>query len=334
MNALLLALISLLPAVPADDPPCVIIVVGAAGTDEYAQPFADWAGRWQSAAEQSGATFIGIGRPSESSAAETSATGEKPAAADSDRERLRLALESQASTSSAPLWLVLIGHGTFDGQTAKFNLVGPDITPADLSGWLESVSRPVAVIDCASASSPFLAALSGENRMIVTATRSGNELNYARFGDYMSQAISDPAADLDKDEQVSLLEAYITASKRTEEFYKTDSRLATEHALLDDNGDGLGTPAEWFHGVRATRRAKDGAALDGVRAHQLILIKSPRELALPEEFRAKRDELELAIAALRDQKDSLANDEYYNRLEVLLLDLARLYQTLPEDLGK
>ena len=141
------------------------------------------------------------------------------------------------------------------------------------------------VIHCGSASGPFLNRLSGENRVIVTATRSGDEQNYARFGQYLAEAIADPRADLDKDGQVSLLEAYLSASSRVDEYYKTHSQLATEHALLDDNGDRLGTPADWFRGVRATRRAKDGAALDGTRAHQLHLVPSDRERKIPAETR-------------------------------------------------
>ena len=91
-----------------------------------------------------------------------------------------------------------------------------------------------------------------QNRVVVTATRSGDEQNFARFGQYLAEAIADPRADLDKDGQVSLLEAFLTASSRVDEYYRTRSQLATEHALLDDNGDRLGTPADWFRGVRAT----------------------------------------------------------------------------------
>ena len=80
----------------------------------------------------------------------------------------------------------------------------------------------------------------------------------------------------------------LSASGRTSEFYRTRSRLATEHALLDDNGDRLGTPADWFRGVRATRRAKDGAPLDGIRAHQLHLILSDRERKLTAQVRQRR----------------------------------------------
>src|SRR5262249_53253088 len=157
-----------------------------------------------------------------------------------------------------PLWIVLIGHGTFDGREAKFNLRGPDLTEVELAEWLAPLKRPAAVINCASASGPFLNRLSGPNRVVVTATRSGHEQNLARFGQSLAESIADPRADLDKDGQISLLEAYLTASSRVAEYYKTHAQLATEHPLLDDNGDKLGTPPDWFHGIRATKRAKDG----------------------------------------------------------------------------
>ena len=201
---------------------------------------------------------IGPSPTDESAAGETSTI--------SDRERLRDVLKSEASQSGQPLWVVLIGHGTFDGREAKLNLRGQDLTAEELAGWLKPIPRPLVVINCASSSGPFLKSLSGSGRVVITATRSGHEHNFARFGDYISASIADPAADLDKDGQTSLLEAYLAAAHRTEEFYKSDARLATEHALLDDNGDSLGTPADWFEGTRTTRRAKDGAALDGARA--------------------------------------------------------------------
>ena len=199
------------------------------------------------------------------------------------------------------------------GREAKFNLRGPDVSDVELSEWLAPVKRPVVVINCASASGPFLNRLSGNDRVVVTATKSGHETNFARFGQYFAEAITDLRADLDKDGQVSLLEAFVTSGNRVEEYYRTHSQLATEHALLDDNGDRLGTPANWFRGVRATQRAKDGAKLDGTRAHQLHLIASTRERAIPAEKRRRRDQLELSVAALRDRKDKVAEDVYYSR---------------------
>ena len=183
------------------------------------------------------------------------------------------------------------------------------------------------VINAASASGPFMSQLSSKGRVIITATRSGFEQNYAHFGQYLAEAITAPQADLDKDGQTSLLEAYLTASRRVVEFYEVEGRLATEHALLDDNGDGLGTPADWFRGIRAVKKAREGAELDGFRAHQFHLVRSEAERKLPAGMRARRDELELEIAKLRESKTQLAEDEYYGRLEKLLLELARLYES-------
>ncbi|WP_435011489.1 hypothetical protein P12x_002801 [Tundrisphaera lichenicola] len=310
---ILLASFLCLTALSAEDRPTVIIVVGAPGSADYEPEFRRWADLWQAASSKAGADSIRIGEAKDD-----------PASTGNDRDRLRSALAEHAS-GTAPLWLVLIGHGSFDGREAKFNLRGPDVSEVELAGWLESVKRPIAVLDCSSSSGPFLSKLSGEGRVVVAATRSGNESNFARFGQYLAESIADPRADLDKDGQVSLLEAYLAASSRTEEFYKSKSRLSTEHALLDDNGDKLGTPADWFRGVRATKRAKDGAPADGLRAHQWHLVPSDRERALPPEVRRDRDRIELAIAALRDEKPRLAEDDYYARLEALMVELARLY---------
>lgn len=302
---------------PAEDKPgnkqTVLVVVGAAGEKDFGEQFGEWAGRWQAAAESANAEFAAIGLDN---------AGEK-----SDREQLQQRLLSLSGKSAEPVWLVLIGHGTFDGKTAKFNLRGPDFTPAELASWLKPIERPLAILDCTSSSGPFLAELSAPGRVVVTATRSGFEFNFARLGDHLSTAIADPAADLDKDEQISLLEAFLRAAAGVQEFYASEARLATEHALIDDTGDKQGTPADWFQGLRATKTAKDGAELDGQRAAQFVLMRSAREQQLPPEARARRDELERELAALRKQKDFLAEEEYLGQIEPLLIELARIYES-------
>jgi hypothetical protein len=298
----------------------VLVVVGAEGEAEYGKQFRQWAGRWQTAAERGGAALATIGLDEANEA--------------SDRDVLMRRLEDEAKTSAEPLWLVLIGHGTFDGKTARFNLRGPDVSAAELAAWLKPHQRPLAIVNCASASGPFINELSGPNRVVVAATKSGSEHNYARLGDYLSAAIVDPAADLDKDEQTSLLEAYLHAAAGVAEFYKSEARLATEHALLDDNGDRLGTPADWFQGVRAIKVAKAGTTPDGLRANQFHLIKSPREQKLPLEARTQRDQLEARIAQLRLRKSELTEEEYYSQLEFLSLELSRLYEQFDEPAAK
>lgn len=289
----------------------VVVVVGAEGTPEFGRHFRQWAGRWAEAAGRAKADLVQIGVDDAGNPA--------------DRDRLRQAI-SERSTGKEPLWLVLIGHGTFDGKTARFNLRGSDVSAAEFGDWLKSVERPLAIVNCASSSGPFLNELSGADRVVVTSTKSGYEHNFSRFGDHLSSAIADPKADLDKDEQTSLLEAYLLASTAVREFYERDGRLATEHALLDDNGDRLGTPADWFQGVRAVKSAKDGATVDGLRAAQFHLVKSPREEQLPAAVRARRDQLEQELAAIRRRKGELPETEYLALLEPLLVELSMLYE--------
>ena len=312
------AIAILLTLTPASQPQAkadVLVVVGAPGEAEYGAQFREWSGNWRAAAAKATADFHAIGE-------------DKPADS-ADRELLKKTLVDLSTNSSSPLWIVLIGHGTYDGHAAKFNLRGPDISAEELAESLAPIKRPTAIIQCASASAPFINRLAAENRVIVTATKSGDEQNFARFGHYISATVADSRADLDKDDQVSLLEAYLTACRQLDEFYSQDGRLATEHALLDDNGDGLGTPAAWFRGLRATQRAKDDATLDGTRAHQFHLIASDREQHMPAELRQRRDELELKIATLREEKSALEESEYYDRLEKLMLELARVYAAQP-----
>jgi len=290
----------------------VIVVVGAPGEEEYGRNFAEWAGALSKAAAKAGAKDVVIGLQTNNATA--------------DREQLQQTLAAEPKNGSAELWLVLIGHGTSDGKEAKFNLRSNDVAATELANWLQPFRRPLAIINAASASSPFLQKLSGTNRVVITATRSGSEVNYARFGQYFSGAVADLEADLDKDGQTSLLEAFLMASRRVKEFYDLEGRLATEHALLDDNGDGFGTPPAWFRGVRAVKSAKDGAALDGFRAHQFHLVRSEAERRLPPETRARRDALEFSLSKLRETKRALPEEVYYEKLESLLLELARLYE--------
>jgi len=291
----------------------VVLIIVSPGEPEFGSNFVRQAGLWQKACAQADYRQITIGLDADHRT--------------NDYSVLRQTLAAEPKAGLAPLWLVLIGHGTFDGKEARFNLRGPDVSATELTEWLKPFRRPMAVVNTASASAPFINLLSGTNRVIITATRSGNEKNYARFGQFLAEAISDSQADLDKDGQVSLLEAFLMASRQTAEFYKTEGRLATEHALLDDNGDGLGTPADWFRGLRATKRAKDNASLDGLLAQQFCLMPSDSERSLPPEQRSRRDALERAVLLYRDQKAQVPENEYYRHLEKLLVELAHFYSS-------
>jgi len=314
-SMLLLAMLflSLVSSAQTNEQRTLLVVIGAAGELEYGRQFSAWADLWKQAATKGGLQTIVIGGETNNP--------------ENDLTRLLNVLTNEISKPAGELWLVFIGHGTFDERSAKFNLRGPDISANDLAAVLKPCKRPLTVIDCASASGPFINALSRPGRVIITATRSGNEVNVTRFGGYLAKAIADPAADLDKDGQTSLLEAYLFASRQVDQFYKEAGRLATEHALLDDNGDGLGTPADWFRGVRAFKAAADGKPVDGVRAHQLNLVRGEVEKELSPEIRARRDELEKCLSDLRLKKSGMKDDKYYNQLESILVEIARLYES-------
>lgn len=302
----------------------VIVVRGASGTDEYGELFDSWANRWVKAAKQGGGNLIAVG------ARNASASGKEDSGKSiGDFDLLKSTIDKWAhrKQQTGELWIVLIGHGTFDGRTARFNLQGRDVSAKEFEGWLKPVKNSVAFINCASSSAPFMKRLAGPGRVLVTATKSGSEQNFARFGEYMSLAIGNVKFDLDKDGQTSLFEAFLAASRRTEEFYETEGRLATEHALLDDNGDGNGVRADWFRGVRVVKKAASGAGVDWQKAHQMHLVPSEVEKKLPVEVRRERDRIEMQVISLRDRKsDFEKEDEYYAQLEDLLLSLAKIYE--------
>jgi hypothetical protein len=141
----------------------------------------------------------------------------------------------------------------------------------------------------------------------------------------MAAALISGDADLDRDGAVSLIEATLTASAKVRAFYDDSQRVMQEHAVIDDNGDGLGTPAETFKGLRARRKTADGRTADGVVAREIHFLKPTRD-PLDPAAREKRAALEQEIETLRDQKKDLQEDEYYRQLEVLMRKMAELYQ--------
>ncbi len=317
LSLLLLAVALSVTPVRADgekDRASVLIVVGAGGEAVYADAFARWAGLWQKACDAGGAKSITFG------------LDQKAKDAQSDHDRLKSTLDAEPKEGANELWIVLLGHGTADAKDAKFNLRDDDLAVSELAAWLKPFRRTVVVVCAFSASGAWLKPLAAPDRVIVTATKNGSENNYARFGGYLSQAIGDASADIDKDGETSLLEAWLTAARKTADFYKDEGRIATEHSLLDDNGDGLGTPPDWFSGVRVMKKARNGSAPDGLRAAQIHLVHIAAERALTAEQRAERNTLERELAALRERKSAMKEDDYFRELEALMLKLARIYR--------
>jgi hypothetical protein len=215
--------------------------------------------------------------------------------------------------------VILIGHGSFDGQMAKFNLVGPDMAAKDYGSLLGSLaSRHIVFINCSSSSGEFIKPLSGDGRVIITATRSGNEQNITTFADSLIAAFKDPAADTDKNGRLSVLELFNYTSNKIAEYYKQKDLLATEHALLDDNGDGVGHEA--------------GAAGDGAIAAVTFLDPRPSAQATADPELARlldqRQSLEEQIGKLKSRKAEMKPEDYDAELERLLVELAKVNQSI------
>lgn len=318
--------------------PYVLLVVGAQGEPEYGTIFKAAADRWKQAFGESVVTFLnGTDHTGEEAEGKESADiGD--VVPGSHRELILDWIQNQnaqaippatddasnAQAISQPRWIIFIGHGTSDRTGSKFNLAGPDLSAKELASALKGSSLDWVVINCFSSSGPFLTELSGENRIVITATKSGSEQNYSRFADYFSRALTDPRSDLDHDDQISVLEAFLAASSGVARFYQDEGRLASEQALLDDNGDKRGTPALFFRGLRAVKAPSDGLRLDGDFARRVIITRLGDSPELPPEMVAQAQEIEARIERLRKQKGELDGDEYANQLEALLLKLAEI----------
>jgi hypothetical protein len=214
------------------------------------------------------------------------------------------------------VYVVLLGHGNYDGSAARFNLPGPDITASEFNTLLRKVpSRNVVFVNTASSSGPFVEDLSGPGRTIITATRSGAEQYTTLFGGYFVEAFTAEGADADKNKRVSMLEAFQYAKGEVARAYEREGLLATEHALLDDNGDKEGSqdPSATGKDGKLAASMSLGSAADAVP-----LPDDPKLRALIVDQRA----LERRVEALRLLKDSMDPGKYASELEKLVTELA------------
>ena len=221
------------------------------------------------------------------------------------------------------LVVMLMGHGTFDGIEYKFNIPGPDVSAVDLAGMLDHVTAGrQLVVNMTSASGGSLTALERPNRVVICATKSGTEKNATVFARYWVEALRDPAADTDKNDSITALEAFRYAEKKTNGFYTTQKRLATEHAVLEDtgHGDGVRDPnPENGQGLMAAR-----FVLLRIGATSQALARSPEKLKLL----GRKEELEQQIDKLKYEKAAMRADEYKSKLAQLLIELAQVQEEL------
>jgi hypothetical protein len=283
-----------------------VIVAGLGGEPDYVQRFTAAANDLEK-----------IYKSAEGTVHVTTLTGAQSTAA-----QLRQTLDGVARDAKAEddFALVLIGHGSFDGVEYKFNLVGPDVSASEIAVMCNRIAaRRQLVVDTSSASGGAVQALERPGRAVIAATKSGTEKNATVFARYWVEAFQDPSADTDKSDSISAMEAFTYASKKTAEFYDSQKRLATEHAVFNDTGSG-----------DAVREAGNG---QGMLLSNFTLLRlgtsqmaanDPAKRALLE----KKDDLEQKIDTLKYQKAAMDPADYKKQLTDALVELAKVQEEM------
>ena len=291
----------------------LLIIVGLAGDPEHGELFHKWGASLAEASAK-----VGVSNDRLVYLVDQKGEADKLATGRSTREEIQKAIDGFAKSATAEdaVYIVLLGHGSFDGQSARFNLPGPDMNAADFNGLIKRLpTRQVVFVNAASASGPFLESLSAPGRTIITATRSGAEHYATLFGGFFVDAFTTPEADQDKNQRVTMLEAFRFAKAGVARAYDQEGLLATEHAMLDDNGDGQGSQDPTPTGADG----KLAAALSlGSVADAAPLPDDPKLRALMLE----RRDLERRVESLRLLKDSMPPAKYTAELERLVTELA------------
>ncbi len=214
--------------------------------------------------------------------------------------------------------LILIGHGSFDGTEYKFNLVGPDISAEELAALCDRIpAKRQLIVNTTSSSGGSIPALEKSGRAVVAATKSGTEKNATVFARYWVEALQDPTVDTDKNQTISALEAFQYADRKTADFYTSQKRLATEHAVFEDTGKGEPARAPATEGGEGLLLASMAVVRMGA-AQQAT--NDPAKRALFD----KKEELEQKIDVLKYQKAAMDPEEYKQQLTQALVELARV----------
>ena len=281
-----------------------VTISGLGGEPDYDQRFKMWAEDIDGSIKKAGGNAITLVAP--------------------NREQIRARLDELARTAKPDdaLVLMLIGHGSYDGVDYKFNIPGPDITAAELAAALDRIpATRQCVVVMTSSSGGAIAALRKEGRVVIASTKTGTEKNASMFARYWAEALRDPAADTDKNEAVTALEAFLFAQHKVTEFFDSEKRLATEHAVLEDTGKGEG---------ERTPSLENG---EGKLAGSFTVVRLGANAAAARdpakrELLARKEALEQAIDKLKYDKAALAAAEYKRQLSGLLLELARTQEAL------
>jgi len=239
-----------------------------------------------------------------------------------DKVKAQFAEITRLAKPDDALVVMLIGHGSYDGVEYKFNVTGPDLSGAEIASLLDHVpaSRQLVVVTTSS-SGGSIEFLRRPNRIVVSATKAGSEKNATIFARFWAEALREPAADTDKNESVSALEAFRYAQRKTTEFFETQKRLATEHSVLEDTGKGEGEKDP----KPENGQGKLAAAFPVVRiGANAAAARDPNKRPLLD----KKEQVENAIDKLKYEKAAMNAADYKKQLTALLVELAKIQEAL------
>lgn len=298
------------PASAPDKNKFVLVITGAGGEAEYAKQFE----KWTTELQQVLTSKFGFAADNF-----TVLTESGPKKATADEVRATFATLQTRLQPDNILFIFFIGHGSYDGREAKFNLVGRDLSAVDYANLLAALpSKRVVIFNMSSASGEFMKSLSAKGRIVITATKSGQEQNATRFPGFFISALTASDADSDQDGHISVLEMFVYATRLTNEFYTRAGRLATEHALLEDTGDGVGREkAEAGEGLLARATYLDSLNLEQAAAN-----------AATTKLLRDRKRLESEIDTLIGNKSRMNEGQYFVELEKLFVELAKVNRSI------
>jgi hypothetical protein len=297
-----------------------VILVGAAVNEERASQFGSWALDLRRSLQEDYGYPAGHLSLLVGSASEDDFNVDGPCRADT----IRSIFEGLAKRIKPgdQLSVFLIGHGTGRGAEAKFNVVGPDLTGEQFAQLLDRIqTQNLIVVNTTSASADFSKSLVANGRVVVSATRSAAEKYDTVFPRYLVEGIQGQTADRDKNGRVSILEAFQFAKARVDGYYRERGTLASEHATLDDNGDGV---FSLDPDRRGDGRLAEIAYLDVSRGPSVNVPPAVAELS------SRMSNLERDIFLLRANKSTLGESEYWRQLEPLLVELAKVTREFDE----
>ena len=211
--------------------------------------------------------------------------------------------------------VIMYGHGTGSGETAKFNIAGPDIDAAEFSTLVDSIkTQNIVLVNTTSAGHDFIKTQSGFGRILVSATRNRAEKYDTVFPKYFVDGLRNHTADRDKNQRVSVLELFNYAKTQTAAYYQDRGTLAPEHSTLDDNGDGVLVPDP--------SSGSDGSLAE-IAYFDVSVGAGVGLSAEAATLKAKMDNLERDVFILRGNKVNYGETEYWAKMESLLIELAK-----------